>query len=60
MNSSNQSAAAGCGTMTIKVISQTTREREEETHQQLTSVEGIGDKLADRIIDTLNNDTYES
>ena len=30
------------------------------THQQLTSVEGIGDKLADRIIDTLNNDTYES
>ena len=30
------------------------------THQQLTSVEGIGTKLADRIIDTLNNDTYES
>ena len=30
------------------------------THQQLTSVEGIGNKLADRIIDTLNNDTYES
>jgi len=30
------------------------------THQQLTSVPGIGDKMADRIIDTLNNDTYES
>ncbi|MBR3213411.1 MAG: hypothetical protein IKF79_02740 [Methanosphaera sp.] len=30
------------------------------THQQLTSVEGIGTKLADRIMDTLNNDTYES
>ena len=30
------------------------------THQQLTSVDGIGQKLADKIIDTLNNDTYES
>ena len=30
------------------------------THQQLTSVPGIGDKMADRIIDTLNNDTYEN
>lgn len=30
------------------------------TPQQLTSVPGIGDKMADRIIDTLNNDTYES
>lgn len=30
------------------------------THQQLTSVPGIGEKMADRIIDTLNNDTYES
>ena len=30
------------------------------THQQLTSVPGIGDKMADRIIDSLNNDTYES
>jgi len=30
------------------------------THQQLTSIPGIGDKMADRIIDTLNNDTYES
>jgi len=30
------------------------------THQQLTSVPGIGDKMADRIIDTINNDTYES
>ena len=30
------------------------------THQQLTSVPGIGDKMADRILDTLNNDTYES
>ena len=30
------------------------------THQQLTSVPGIGDKMADRIIATLNNDTYES
>jgi ERCC4-type nuclease len=30
------------------------------THQQLTSVPGIGEKMADRIIDTLNNDTYEN
>ena len=30
------------------------------THQQLTSVPGIGEKTADRILDTLNNDTYES
>lgn len=30
------------------------------THQQLTSIDGIGEKLADKIIDQLNNDTYES
>jgi ERCC4-type nuclease len=29
------------------------------THQQLTSVDGIGEKLADKIIDALNNDTYD-
>ena len=29
------------------------------THQQLTAVDGIGEKLADKIIDTLNNDTYD-
>jgi ERCC4-type nuclease len=30
------------------------------THQQLTSIDGIGEKLADRIITTISNDTYES
>ena len=30
------------------------------THQQLTSVDGIGVKLADKIIETLDNDAYES
>lgn len=29
------------------------------THQQLTNVEGIGPKLADKIIDTISNDTYD-
>jgi ERCC4-type nuclease len=29
------------------------------THQQLTSIDGIGEKLADRIITTISNDTYD-
>lgn len=29
-------------------------------HNQLTNIEGIGDKLASRILETISNDTYES
>jgi Holliday junction resolvasome RuvABC DNA-binding subunit len=29
-------------------------------HDKLTSVEGIGEKLAERIITTISDDTYES
>ena len=28
-------------------------------HEHLTSIQGIGDKLADKIIDTISNDTYD-